>query len=189
MKVVELTNEHEVSIRHLFNKNQSVFDDQNSAEFLEYKIFLETYLSNLSRYKAFGLEDSSGMLLGLISFYISHNEPVWYITTLRSTNNKIIGPILIEAVIKYNEEYGRYRFYTLLPTKYSKFLRKFVFSKNIKERYEYIDECLVPAKTKCIYQNFWNILFNRTLSLEDNIVRCTYLKQEYRKNIPIGGNL
>jgi hypothetical protein len=189
MNIIELTESHKDTIITLFYENQSTVIEKNSAGLLEHKVFSETYLANLSRYKAYGLEDGNGKMLGLISFYISSAEPVWYGTTIRSTNNKKYVRILLDAVIKYNEDCGRYRFYTLWPTKYSKFLRRFAFSDNTKERYDYFDECVVPAKTKCIYQNFWNILFNRMLVPVDTVVRCTYLKQECRKNIPIGGNL
>ena len=108
---------------------------------------------------------------------------------IRSAKNKDHVRILLDEAINFHENEGRYKFYTLWSVKHSKLLRRFAFSNDANNRYDYFDECIVPAKTRCIYQNFWTILFNRILLPTDTVVRCTYLKKEYRKNTPIGGNL
>jgi hypothetical protein len=184
MKIVELNQSYFKKIEYLFHNK--IFSD--SAK-VHHSTFQQTYLSGLTRFKALGLEDNNENLLGCISFYMSPNEPVWYGTLVCSTNNKEYVRRLLDAAIEYNEKLGRYRFYTLWSEKHSTLLRRFAFSKETKERYDYFDECIVPAKTKCVYQNFWTILFNRILLPIDTVVRCSYLKQEYRKDIPTGGYL
>jgi hypothetical protein len=184
MKIVELNESYFEKIKYLFhNKN---FTDSVKVH---HNTFQQTYLSGLTRFKALGLENDNGNLLGCVSFYMSPNEPVWYGTMVCSNNNKKYVRQLLDAAIEYNEKLGRYRFYTLCSIKQAKLLRRFAFSQKTNSRYGYHDECIIPAKTKCIYQNFWTILFGRILLPVDTVVRCSYLKQEYRKDIPIGGNI
>ena len=199
MNIVELTKAHSDIIKPLFyTKNFMGTDlhasyfvptDKNPIEKIHHDSFVETYLSNLVNYKSLGLQDEQGNIVALISFYLSPNEPVWYGTMIRSSKNKKHVQALLDAAMKYNEEKGRYRFYTLWSAKHAKLLRRFAFSTEARERYDFIDECIIPAKTKCFYYNFWTILFSRILLPTDTIVRCTYLKREHRKDIPIGGYL
>lgn len=199
MKIIELNQSHFEKTEHLFqNKNFMGTDiqenyfvptDRNPMGAIYHRAFHQTYLTGLTRYKALGLEDEEGNILGYISFYLSPNEPVWYGTMIRSAHNKEYVRKLLDAAIEYNENLGRYRFYTLWSAKQAKLLRRFAFSGDTNQRYDYLDECVIPAKTKCLYQNFWTILFSRILLPTDTVVRCTYLKREYRKDIPIGGNL
>jgi len=72
---------------------------------------------------------------------------------------------------------------------YARVFRKLAFSKLNKERYGAFDEFTVAAKEKCLYTLPWQILFNRTLLPVDTIVRCTFLKQEYRTTLHKGSNL
>jgi hypothetical protein len=199
MKIIELNDSHAEKTQHLFDSknfmgtdvqtNYFVPTDRNPMSKIYYAGFQHTYLTGLASYKALGLEDDQGNILGYISFYLSPNEPVWYGTMIRSARNKEYVRQLLDAAIEYNEKLGRYRFYTLWSAKHAKLLRRFAFSGNANERYDYFDECIVPAKTKCIYQNFWTILFSRILLPTDTIVRCTYLKKEHRTETPIGGFL
>lgn len=199
MKIIELTREHRDLVKPLFytrnymgtdlHANHFSFTDKNPIDETHYKLFLETYLSELHNYKALGLQDNNGNIKSLISFYLSIDEPVWYGTMIRSTNDKKYVRPLLDAAMTYNEQLGRLKFYTLWSEKHVKLLRRFAFSNTASERYDYVDELLVPAKTKCIYTNYWQILFGRTLLPIDTVVRCTFLKQEYRKQISIGGNI
>ena len=199
MKIIELTEDHRDLVKSLFytrnymgtdlHTNYFAPTDKNPIEETHYKLFLETYLSGLHNYKALGLQDNTGSIKSLISFYLSPDEPSWYGTMIRSTNDKKYVRPLLDAAMTYNEQLGRLKFYTLWSEKHAKLLRRFAFSKTATERYDYIDELLIPAKTKCVYTNYWQILFGRTLLPIDTVVRCTFLKQEYRKEIPIGGNI
>jgi hypothetical protein len=92
-------------------------------------------------------------------------------------------------VIKFNEAEGLFKFYTLANVEHAKLLRRWTFSPWANERYGYVDEYTVPAKTQCKYNLHWQILFNRVLIPVDTVVRCTYLKQEYRTQLPVAGNL
>lgn len=196
MSVVKLNSSHSESIKNLFNQNRYMGVDNPNA-FLEvdsgfnrltYDMFCSNYLSDLNNFHAYGyIEDN--VVKSLISFYESVEEPAWYYTMYRSSgNNELLRPVL-DAVIEHNESQNRFKFYTLVHQKHSKLLRRFHWSRYNDERYAFIDEYIVPAKTKCYYTNAWELLFKRLLLPEDSVVRCNYLKQEYRTNLPIGGNI
>jgi hypothetical protein len=197
MKLIELNQTHKNDILHLFyTKNYMGANFQNNfangnhnIEKIYHGAFSNTYLTGLNQYKALGLQDDNGNIQGLIAFYISSTEPCWYGTMIRSAKNKDYVKILLDAAINFHENEGRYKFYTLWSVKHAKLLRRFAFSNDANSRYDYFDECIVPAKTRCIYQNFWTILFNRILLPTDTVVRCTYLKKEYRSETSIGGFL
>ena len=151
-------------------------------------MFCANYLSDLKNFHAYGyVEDDQ--VRALISFYESVEEPAWYYTMYRSSgNNDLLRPVL-DQVIDHNESLGRLKFYTLVHERHSKLLRRFHWSKYNDERYGYFDEYLVPERFKCYYTNAWELLYKRMLLPEASIVRCNYLKQEYRTTLPQGGNL
>lgn len=204
MPVVKLDRRHIEAVKPLFNNanymGNSVSDTDafkigdsnaepvaifNSALYL---IFCSNYLSDLNNYHAFGYVED-GEVKALISFYESVDEPAWYYTVYRSSGNNQYLKEILDQVIKYNEAKGRLKFYTLVHQKHSKLLRRFTWSNYNDERYGYFDEYLVPSKNKCYYTNAWELLYKRFLLPEDSVVRCNYLKQEYRVELPIGGNI
>lgn len=151
--------------------------------------FCSTYLDDLKNYHAFGYFSDEGKILGAISCYQSPEEPCWYGTNIRSSVNKQIARDLLDYMIKFNEADGRLKFYTLWNARHAKLLRRFAFSEWANERYDYFDELYIPAKHKCLYTTYWQVLFTRVLLPHDTVVRCTYLKQKYRTTLPIGGNI
>jgi hypothetical protein len=150
--------------------------------------FKNTYLCGLNKFHAYGYEQD-GEIKALISFYESDEEPAWYYTLYRSLGNNELLRHVLDAVIAHNESLGRLKFYTLVHSSHSKLLRRFHWSKYNNERYDYFDECMIPSKNKSIYTNHWELLFKRALLTEDSIVRCNFLKQEYRTSLPLGGNI
>jgi hypothetical protein len=196
MSIVKLTSEHALVVRDIFNHSKymgidsdKVYQVENTGlNALTYDIFCANYLSDLNNYHAFGyIED--GIVKALISFYESVEEPSWYYTLYRSIGDNNLLREVLDAVIKYNEGNGRLKFYTLTHSRHTKLLRRFHWSKYNNERYGYFDEYTVPSKNKCFYINAWELLYKRLLLPEDSIVRCNYLKQEYRTEVPIGGNI
>lgn len=199
MTVVKLDSSHKDSVRGLFETKKYMGVDINDTSFnrngdgdrfnqVLYDIFCSNYLSDLNNFHAYGyLED--GHVKALISFYESNEEPSWFYTLYRSSGNNNLLRDVLDEVIKHNEERGRLKFYTLTASTHTKLLRRFHWSKYNNERYGYFDEFLVPAKNKCLYVNPWELLFKRFLVPEDSIVRCNFLKQEYRTTLPIGGNI
>jgi len=194
--IVELGQSHKESIKPLFYRDtymgmdlssNYIVDPSEQAQTVFYNTFIDTYLSGLRNYKALGLIEG-GEVKSLISFYISPDEPCWYGTMIRSLNDKNYVRPLLDAAMSYNEVRGRLKFYTLWNADHGKLLRRFAFSSEANQRYDYVDEILVPSRSKPVYTNYWQILFNRTLLPVDSIVRCTFLKQEYRTT-PIGGNI
>jgi len=199
MTVIKLDSSHKEAVKGLFDTKNYMGVDVTDTSFnsngdgdtfnkVLYDIFCSTYLSDLNNFHAYGyLED--GVVKSLISFYESVDEPSWFLTIYRSSGNKYFLQDVLDAVIEYNENNGRLKFYSLSHSNHTKVLRKFLWSKYNNERYGYFDEFLVPAKNKCFYTNPWELLFKRFLVPKDSIVRCTYLKQEYRTKLPIGGNI
>lgn len=168
-------------------KEKDFYTADEYAEFY-HESFVQSYLTGLNSYKAFGKFDD-GVCQGLISFYISPEDPCWYGTQIRSLGDRQVVRDLLDTAIEYNEKSGRLKFYTLWSKDHVKFLRRFAFNSTAAERYDYIDEYEVPAKTKCVYNAHWQILFNRVMIPIDTVVRCTYLKSQYRDVLPKGGNL
>ena len=197
MSVVKLNSSHIEQVRDLFtNKKYMGLDMNNEAYSLEdttfnkltYDIFCSNYLSDLQNFHAYGyVEDDT--VKSLISFYESIEEPAWYYTVYRSSGNNELLRSVLDEVIKHNEDRHRLKFYTLVNQKHSRLLRRFHWSKYNDERYGYFDEYIVPTRNKCYYTNAWELLYKRMLLPEDSIVRCNYLKQEYRTTLPIGGNI
>jgi hypothetical protein len=198
MTVVKLDHTHKEVVKPLFQHASYMgmnivatpaFElEGKSWNTLTYDIFCNTYLSGLNNFHAYGyIKD--GVVQALISFYESDEEPAWYYTIYRSMgDNNLLRPVL-DAVIKHNEDRKRFKFYTLVHSKHSRLLRRFHWSEYNDERYDYIDEFVVPAKAKCYYTNAWELLFKKLLLPEESTVRCNFLKQKYRTEIPVGGNL
>jgi len=172
MKIIELNLLYSELVKPLF------------IEDAIYQRFIDTYLSGLTSYKALGIEQDDGSITSFISFYISRDEACWYITDIKSNDTKNETRTLIEAAMAYNEGAGRLKFYSLCDTDDVGQV-DIVFNL----RYDYVNECIVPEKTKCIYNNYWQILYNRMLPSRSTIVRCSFLKQKHRRLLPIGGNL
>jgi hypothetical protein len=192
----KLIKEDQDNIKPLFSSKKYMGNNVSSTYFFEkdqmaelyWNGFCNTYLQDLKSYHAFGAFNNNE-LVGAISCYQSPDEPSWYGTQIRSNGDSNIAKALLDHMIEFNEKDGRLKFYTLWNAKHVKLLRRFIFSKNTKERYDYFDEYIVPDKFKCYYTNHWHILFNRVLLPSDTIVRCTFLKQKYRTILPIGGNI
>lgn len=209
MPVVKLNSSHKAACRNLFKTDKYMGKVINETpEFLVginkddpnipdpsllfnnrlYNVFCSNYLSGLSNFHAFGYE-IDGEIKATISFYESTEEPAWFYTLYRSTGDNILLKNVLDEVIKYNESNGRLKFYTLVHQRQSRLLRKFHWSKENNERYGYFDELVIPGKTKAFYSNHWELLFKRFLVPDDSVVRCNFLKQEYRTTLPIGGGV
>ena len=189
MPVIKLDQSHKEAIKQLFNY-KTYMGNQVSQEFNEmlYDRFYNTYLFGLNSFHCYGYEDS-GEIKAIITFYESDEEPAWYDTLYVSLGDTNLLREVLDTVIKHNENKGRLKFYTLINANNSQLLRSSHWSKYNDERYDYFDECIVPAKNKSLYVNHWELLFKNTLLPEDTIVRCNFLKQEYRTTLPLGGNL
>lgn len=194
MKIVKLTQEHVNSVRPLFEKEKYmginaetksfVQDDRPFSDFF-HEAFVTTYLSDLKNYHAYGALNESGIVQAYIGFYESTDDAAWYWNQVRSFGNNLIKPVL-DKVIEHNEECGRFKFYSMFPSRYINTYRRLAFSKFNNERYDYFDEFVVPKKHQCMFSLPWQILYNRTLAPVETVVRCTFLKQKYRNGFVAG---
>ena len=197
MQIVKLDQTHIQGIRRLFERKKYMGASTDKTEFCEkdqmaelYSLaFSSTYLTDLKSYHAFGAIDEFGVIQGLLGFYESIDDASWYGTNIRNSGDVKVAKLLLDCAIKYNENKGRFKFYTLWSAKHAKLLRRFVFSDWANERYDYFDEYVVPATHQCQYSLPWQILYNRTLIPIDTVVRCTFLKKEYRQNLYNAGRL
>jgi hypothetical protein len=98
-------------------------------------------------------------------------------------------PSVIDNVIDYNERKGKLRFFSLIDEKVQNAYNDMILSSEQKERYGWFDDFMVKSKNKCIPVLPWQALYFRTLVDGNTIVRCNFLKQEYRINISNGGNI
>lgn len=199
MNIVKLDTTHIPLIQHLFNgpkfmgvdvdKNYFVGKNYQFSTFY-YEAFIETYISGLKNYHAFGAMDQDGNINTVLGFYQSQDDSSWYWNQVRSSghNRKEIQSTLDE-VIKFNEADGRLKFYSMFPLEYRNLYRRLAFSQFNAERYDYFDEYYVPLKHSVRFTLHWQILYNRTLVPTDTIVRCTFLKQKYRDDLYNAGRL
>jgi hypothetical protein len=175
-------------VKTLYNKHipNTEFDANINLIDFPYWEFCEYYLSDLVNFHAYGYIHNDE-LSSVIAFYQSRNEPAWFY----NYNYEIPGDNhmsdVLDAVIDYNEERGRLRFYGKIYSGNRE--RGPQWSPYNNERYLYVDEYLLPSKTQCYYYNHNVVLFNNKLMPDDIILRCNLLKQEYRTTPVLGGNL
>lgn len=197
MSVIQLNSSHAESVKKLFSHSKFMgvdvaanwSDNIDIYNTVMFEVFKKTYLSDLNNFKAFGIEDSEGNITSVMALYESNDEPAWYYTQGRNAGDPSNLRDLFDGVLEIQESRNRFKFYTLVNARYAKVLRRFGYSDKNNERYSFYDEYIVPAKTKCYYANSWELLFKRMLLPVDTLVRCSFLKQEYRTQIPVGGKL
>lgn len=199
MPVIKLTSAHAGKLMHLFDSDKytgaEIFSNfaKDSDDFRStmYNMYCSTYLSGLSNFHSMGyLDHDTDRILSLITFYESIEEPAWYHGFYMGcdTDNRLSE--VFDEVIIYNESHHRNKFYTLVHfNDGTEVSLPYYCDTSSFVRYDYVDEYMVPAKTKCVYTNTWELLYKRVLFPEDTVVRCNFLKQEYRNITPIGGNL
>jgi hypothetical protein len=201
MSVVRLSSEHVDAIKDLFYFQKLMGSNVNSPEYEYFKTvgnekninsriysnFCETYLSDLKQFHAFGYVQDE-IVKCIIAFYVASDEPSWYNTVCYGSGDRDFLVQSWDAVLKYNEENGIYKFFTVFNTDLERMQRRLYWSKYNNERYGYFNEYMLPKKTKTVYEKHWKILFNQILLPNDSIVRCNYLKPEYRSTV-IAGNI
>jgi hypothetical protein len=199
MKIVKLTEEHRPYIKNLFNTPKFMGVDVDKSYFVDkeyqfselyYNVFVETYMSGLTNYHAYGSIGNDGIVNTALGFYQSDEDASWYWNQIRTSgqNRKEIQATL-DAVIKHNESQGRFKFFSMIPLEYQHLYRRLAFSKYNNERYDYFEEYYVPEKHRCKFNFHWQILYNRTLVPTNSLVRCTFLKQQYREELYNAGRL
>lgn len=201
MNIVKITAEHSEALKYVFRRkeymgvdlNTNYFTDQaqyGPVEQMLYANFCYTYLSDRKSHHAFGHLNEDGNFTSVLGFYESSDDASWYWNQIRTTgDNANEIKAVLDEVIKFNESRGRLKFYSMFPLKYRKVYRRLAFSKWASERYDSFDEFYVEAKHQCKFTLPWQIMYNRTLVPTDTLVRCTYLKQEYREQLFNGGAL
>lgn len=197
MKILRLDTSHSEQLRDLYKSSKYMGvdvagnwgNDVDAYNDFVFGVFQKTYLSGLNNFQAYGLFNDQGRVECLISLYDSSDEPAWYYTMCRSRGNTDLVKQLFDEVIRIQETKNRFKFYTLVNVKHAPLLRKFTYSDYNDHRYGYYDEFMVPAKTRCYYNNPWELLFKKVLLPVDTVVRCSYLKQEHRGELRIGGGL
>lgn len=197
MQVIKLTSEHVEAVRPLFYKNlymgisaetkTFVDDDRTFSDFF-HEAFVETYLSGLTSYHAYGCYDGD-QLKSYIGFYESSDDASWYWTQVRNSGSPCHIKAVLDKIMHYNESNGRLKFYSMFPSKYIKCYRRLAFSNEAAVRYDYFDEFIVNSKHACKFTLPWHVLYTRTLAPVDTLVRCTFLKQEYRELLYNAGRL
>ena len=196
MNILKLTEEHKAGVRSLFDKKDFMGIDVTNWDAtheqfaqVSYNRFVNTYLSDLKNFHSYGAVADDGTVHSLIGFYESVDEPSWFYTLGRSNgNNKLLKSVL-DSIIEVEEAQGRLKLYSLVNLQHASMLRRLYWSKYNSDRYHYVDEYMVPAKYKTYYNRDWELLFKRMLLPTDTVVRCSFLKQEFRTVLPIGGNI
>jgi hypothetical protein len=198
MNIVKLTLDHAPAAEHLFNNEKYMGVEVNNATWgttthyfaqLTYNRFINAYLADLKNFGAYGAVDDAGIVQAFVCYYTSVDEPSWFYTLARSSGDNRLLKDVLDVIIDMQEKQGRMKVYSLVNLEHAKILRRLYWSKFNSDRYHYVDEYIVPAKYKTYYNRDWELLFKRSLLPSDSIVRCSFLKQEFRTVIPIGGSI
>jgi hypothetical protein len=183
MDIKLLTEQDTDMVRQFYNSlNTHVFNERIN----KFEIFSDTYLSRLHNYKAYASIDDG--ITSIVGFYESVDYPEWFVTYMMYENQNHLS-LVVDDAIDYNERKGKLRFFSLVDEKYRNDYNSIILSNKQQERYGWFDDFVVKSKNKCIHIVPWQALYFRTLVNGDTIVRCNFLKQEYRKDIPNGGNI
>jgi len=166
MKIIKLKSEH-----------SNLLDKFDGTSTINLSIFKHTYMSNLKNYHAYALVQND-VLLSAIGFYESIDDCSWYWKDTLLVD-KLGFDLLLNHVCEYNELMGRFKYY----------LKVDYYNSIVPNRYEYFDEYYVDKLEQCKFNLVWQILFNRVLQKEKSIIRCVFLKNEFRYVIPNGGNI
>ena len=189
MSVVKLNISHVDSVTRLLH-SPLLLQDAKLNTFVQdgvlSGVFCEHYLSDLNNFHAYG-SIHDGEVTSLISFYESETEPAWYSTSYVRGDDSVKD--VLDAVILHNEQNGRLKFYNRISDLNQGFDRTNLWNTGNNARYDYIDEYMVPAQTKCVYSHPFELLYFRYIYPENTIVRCNFLKQQYRVTLPQGGNI
>ena len=168
---------HKEIIRHLhflptILDNAYISSYSSDTEYLN-QIFVNNYLGQLKNWHTYGNTNC------FVTFYESIDEPAWFCTKVKFTEIKFLSSVITEC-IQHNEINKRLKFYCLIPSVLKDQHHFLLLDSTQIERYYWVDEDIVPAKTKSKYTHAWQTLFERTLIDCDMIVRCYYLQQKYR---------
>jgi len=198
MKIVKLTPDHAEDAKHLFYNEKYMGVEVNNNTWgttteyfaqLTYNRFINAYLADLKNFGAYGAVDDAGTVQAFVCYYTSADEPSWFYTLARSSGDNRLLKDVLDVIIAMQEAQGRMKVYSLVNAEHAKILRRLYWSEYNSNRYHYVDEYMVPAKYKTYYNRDWELLFKRSLLPSDTIVRCSFLKQEFRTSLPIGGNI
>lgn len=199
MEIIKLDRSHRELVKKTFTGNRYMGTeiDENTwgisadiQNLILFNRFADAYLSDLNSFHAYAaLDPDSGEIATLISYYEASDEPSWYYTLCRGSGNIAAHRATLDHILEINESRGRLKFYTLVNARHVRVIRRFGWSERNSERYGYFDEYLVPEKCRCFYSTHWDVLFKRALLPQDTVVRCSFLKQEYRTELPLGGSI
>ncbi len=201
IKIIKLTSDHYEAVKPLFYNSSKYMGVANPDPYFEtedvdlsfneklHDIFCNQYLSHLKSFHAFGVLDENENILSFSTFHESQDEPCWFYTMYRGSGDRNHAIAVLDKMMEYNESNGRLRYYTLVNAKHKRLLRRFSYSDYNNERYDHYDEVFVPKNTRCFYAKYWQILYRRSLIPVDTVIRCSFLKQQFRTQVPIGGHL
>ena len=187
MAVLKLGPSHVDAVQQLFGKSPDTSTGDFNVNLLDFSCesFCDVYLAGRESFHAYGYIDENGTLTSLISFYESDEEPSWYYTFgFTDPDNDHLNEVL-DAAINDNETTGRLKFYTKIHSR----SRGSQWSDNNNTRYSFFDEYVIPSHGICFYDHHSLALFFDKMIPGELIVRCNFLKQEYREVLPLGGNL
>lgn len=198
MEIIKLELDNSDGIKRLFAKKRNMGVEVDTNYFLQnpesyseiyHAAFVETYMSGLKNYHAYGAVED-GVIVSALGFYESPDDASWYWGVVRSNGGgSSATQAMLDRVLKHNEDNGRFKFYSMFPKKYISSYRRFAFSEYASERYGYFDEYTVDEKHVCKFNLVWQVLYRRTLLPVETVVRCTFLKQEYRGELYNAGRL
>ncbi len=143
-----------------------------------FSVFADTYLSGLKSFRAFALVDND-KIISCITTHQSSDNAEWYRLSIISVVEDILP--LNSFVEEFMEKQGLRRYFSVRADK--------DWDSIISDRYDSVEDFVVPAKTKPFYNTIWQVLYGRNLPPFDSIVECHTLKKDFRTRRIAGGNI
>ncbi len=157
---------------------------------VNHQIIISRGTDHLTNFHAYG-DVVNGELIAFMTFCESYTEPSWYcMHYLDITEDGGSSVAILNAAIGHNESRGRLKFYSCRATEDQLLLLPdTAWDQTNFNRYEHVDEFIVHAKTRCIFDNQYLLMHNNQLQPFDSINMCHFLKQEYRTTLFKFGNI
>jgi hypothetical protein len=143
--------------------------------------FTNRYLKISLGFTAFGTFDKNGQLLNILCTYDSIEEASWYwLGVFSSHKDPQSIKICTSRVLDIKESKEYYKYFSLIPTTRLHIARRFYYSDEVLSRYDFFDEYTILKNTQTPFLAHWMLLQQQIVFPIDMVVRCSFLRQQYR---------
>lgn len=184
---------HVDSVKHLFYDNAKFMSSKEAfrehgnrteekVRKFHYDYFCDYYLNGNGDGYAIGFVQDN-RVEAFMTYQADKEEPSWFLTLIRASGKgEQHLPLCLDFAVRHHESEKRLKFYSCMNARYAAkpTMRKLLFSEDVNKRYDYFDEYITKAHEKCAHPKHFKLLYQHFTYPVDTVVRCTYMKREYR---------